>query len=73
MIFEICFQQDQNKWKHKLIPIENCKIFSVRVFDLLIYQNHYFLNKKLHVLLGKQDSKFVCRRCLSSYSSQNVE
>ena len=41
----------------------------VRLID---YKNHYVLIKKLHVFSGEQNSKFVCRRCLSSYSSQNV-
>ena len=40
--------------------------------DLLIYKNHYALIKKLHVFLGKSNCKYVCRRCLSSYSNENV-
>ena len=54
------------------MPIETNKNNSDRVVDLLIYKNHCDLIEKLHAFLGKHDSKFVCRRCLSSYSSQNV-
>ena len=38
----------------------------------MLYENHYVLIKMLHVILGKRDSKFVCTRCLSTYSNQNV-
>ena len=41
--FEIIFYQDQNKWKHKIIPIEVRKNESDKVIDLLIYKNHYVL------------------------------
>ena len=73
-IFELCFYQNDNKiWKHKLIPLEiSDKDNSDYEIDLLIYKNHYVLIKKLHVFLGKPDCKFVCRRCLSSYSNENV-
>ena len=37
---EISFYQDQNKWRHKLIPIEISKNQSDRVIDLLIYNIH---------------------------------
>ena len=30
------------------------------------------LIKKLHVFLGKSDCKFICRRCLSSFSNEKV-
>ena len=30
------------------------------------------LIKKLHVFLGKSDCKYVCRRCLCSYSNEKV-
>ena len=30
------------------------------------------LIKKLHVFLGKPDCKYVCRRCLCSYSNEKV-
>ena len=35
--FEITFYQDQNKWRHKLIPIEFSKNNSDRFIDLAIY------------------------------------
>ena len=53
-IFELNFYQDQNKWKHKLIPIEISKK-SDKVIDLLIYKNHYVLIKKLHIFLGNHN------------------
>ena len=40
-IFEKKFHQDQNKWSHKLIPIENSKNILDRVIELGIYKNHY--------------------------------
>ena len=51
-IFELNFYQDQNQWRHKLIPIEISKNNSDKVIDLAIYKNHYVLNKKLDVFLG---------------------
>ena len=71
-IFELNFYQYQNKWRHKLIPIEVSKNDSDRVIDLAIYKNHYVLIKKLDVFLGDHNKKFICRRCLSSYTSENM-
>ena len=71
-IFELNFYQDQNQWKHKLIPIEISKNESDRVIDLAIYKNHYVLIKKLDVFLGDHNKKDICRRCLSSYTSENM-
>ena len=71
-IFELNFYQDQNQWKHKLIPIEISKNNTDRVIDLAIYKNHYVLIKKLDVFLGDHNKKFICRRCLSSYTSENM-
>ena len=71
-IFELNFYQDQNQWKHKLIPIEISKNDSDKVIDLAIYKNHYVLIKKLDVFLGDHNKKFICRRCLSSYTSENM-
>ena len=71
-IFELIFYQDQNQWKHKLIPIEISKNNSDRVIDLAIYKNHYILIKKLDVFLGDHNKKYICRRCLSSYTSENM-
>ena len=73
-IFELNFYQDQNQWKQKLIPIEVSKNFSDSdgVIDLAIYKNHYALIKKLDVFLGDHNKKYVCRRCLKSYTSENM-
>ena len=71
-IFELNFYEDKNKWKHKLIPIEISKNKSDRVVDLLIYKNHYALIKKLNVFLGDHHKNFICRRCLNSYTSENM-
>ena len=58
--------------KHKLIPIEISKNISDRVIDLAIYKNHYVLIKKLDVFLGDHNKKYICRQCLSSYTSENM-
>ena len=71
-IFELNFYKENEIWKHKLIPIEISDHKSDDVIDLLIYKNHYVLIKKLHVFLGKQGCRYICRRCLSSYSSEKV-
>ena len=71
-IFELVFHQDQNNWRHKLIPIEISKNNSNRVIDLAIYKNHYVLIKKLDVFLGDHNEKFSCRQCLSSFTSENM-
>ena len=70
IIFELKFYQDQNQWKHKLIPIEISKNYSDRVIDLAFYKNHYALIKKLDVFLGDHNKKIICRQCLSSYTSK---
>ena len=71
-IFELVFYEDQNPWKHKLIPIEISKNASDRVIDLAIYKNQYILIKKLNIFLGDHNKNFICRRCLSSYTSENM-
>ena len=43
--FELVFYQDQNNWRHKIIPIEISKNDSDSVIDLAIYKNHYVLIK----------------------------
>ena len=58
--------------RHKLIPIEVSKNDSDRVIDLAIYKNHYVLIKKLNVFLGDHNKNFLCRRCLNSYTSENM-
>ena len=73
IIFELNFYQDQNKWKHNLIPIEISENDeSNKVADLSIYKNHYTLIKKFNVFLGDLNKYFVCRRCLNSYTSENL-
>ena len=42
-IFQLKFYQDQNQWKHKLIPIVLSKNDSDRVSDLASYKNRYVL------------------------------
>ena len=71
-IFELYFYQDDNKWKHNLILIDISKNESDKVIDLIIYKNHYALIKKLHVFLGNHNKRFVCRRCLNSYTCENA-
>ena len=71
-IIELDFDQDQNKWKHNLVPIEISKNKSDRVIDILIYKNYYALNKKLNVFLGNHNCTYVCKQCLNSLTSQNV-
>ena len=71
-IFELNFHQDQNQRKHKLIAIEISKNDSDRVIDLAIYKNLYALIKKLDVFSGDHNKKFICRRCLCSYTSENM-
>ena len=41
------FYQDQNKWKHELVPVEISKNESDRFIDPIIYKNHYALIKKI--------------------------
>ena len=67
-IYELNF--DQNK--HKLIPVEISKNVSDKVIDLLIYKNHYALIKKLNVFIGKENCKYVCRKCLNSYTTNSM-
>ena len=71
-IFELNFHQDKNKWKHNLIPIKLSKNKSDRVVDLLIHKNHFALIKKFNVFLGDRHKNFICRRCLNSYTSENM-
>ena len=71
-IFELNFYQHQNQWRHELIPIEVSKNDSDKVIDLAIYTNHYVLIKKLDVFLGGHNKKYICRQCLSSYTSKNM-
>ena len=69
-IYELNFYQDGDKKKYNSIPIEISKTISNRVVDLLIYKNHYAAIQKLHVFLGNHKKRFVCRRCLNSYTCE---
>ena len=60
-IFELKIYQDQNKWRHKLIPVEVNKNTADRVIDLLNYENHHALIKKLNAFLGDHYKTFICR------------
>ena len=71
-LFELIFYQDQNKWKHKLKPIKVSKRESNRIVELLFYKNLFALNKKFNVILGDYHEIFICRRCLNSYTSENM-
>ena len=71
-IYELNFYHDQDKIKHKLIPVEISKNESDKVIDLLNCKNHYALIKKLNVFTGKHDCKYICRKCLNSYTSRNM-
>ena len=71
-VLKLIFYQDQSKWRHKLIPIEISKNNSDRGFDLAIYENHYIHIKRLDLFLGDHNKKFICRQCLSSYTSENM-
>ena len=69
-LFEVIFYQDQNKWKHKLIPSEVCKNESIRVINSLNYRNDFALIKKVNVFLGDHNKNFKCRQFLTSYTSE---
>ena len=55
-----------------MIPIEISKNESDRVADLVIYEDHYVFLKKLNAFLGDHHKIFICRRCLNSYTSENM-
>ena len=71
-IYEINFYQDDDKWKHNLLPTEISKNGSDNVIDLLIYKNHYALKKKLHVFVGDHNKSFVCTRCLNCHTCEKA-
>ena len=45
---------------------------SDRVIVLAIYKNHYVLIKNLDIFLGDHNKQFICRQCLSSYTSEKM-
>ena len=40
--------------------------------DLAIYKDHFVLIKKLDVFLGHHNKKYICRKCLSSHTGENI-
>ena len=58
-IFELNFYQDQNKWKHNIIPIEIKKTDSDKIIDLLIYKIHQIFIKKLRRFSGNRNCNYV--------------
>ena len=59
--------------KTVLTPIHINTNYDQPQIDLMLYQNHYCLITKLHCLLNKDSHmKWVCRRCLTAFSSQPV-
>ena len=59
--------------KTVLTPIHINTNYDQPQIDLILYQNHYCLITKLHCLLNKDSHmKWVCRRCLTAFSSQPV-
>ena len=59
------------KRKHNSIPIEIIKNESDKVVFFLIFKNSFALKKNIHVFLGNQNKKIICRRCLNSYKIEN--
>ena len=45
---------------------------SDRFINSLLYKNYYVLIKKIDVFLGKQDCRYICKRCLKSNTSENM-
>ena len=40
--------------------------------DFINYKNHFIFIRKLNAFLGKQDCRFICRKCFNSYTDQDV-
>ena len=56
-----------------LTPIHINKNYLQSQNDLLLFENHYWLITKLHCLLNKDSHmKWVCRRCLTAFSSEDI-
>ena len=72
IIFLLGYHQDQIKWKHRFLHMEFFLKNSHRVVASIIYKNHYVPVEKGHVFSGNQICRFVCGRCLSSYTSQKT-
>ena len=68
-VFEYSIEEDND---YTLVPLYNYKNNENRrnVVSIL-FKNLYILLQKLHVFIGKQDSRYVCRNCLNCYSNQS--
>ena len=56
-----------------LTPIHINKNYLQSQIDLLLFENQYCLITKLHCLLNKDSHmKWVCRRCLTAFSSEDI-
>ena len=56
-----------------LTPILINKNYLQSQIDLLLFENHYCLITKFHCLLNKDSHmKWVCRRCLTAFSSEDI-
>ena len=56
-----------------LTPIHINTNYDQPQIDLLLFENHYCLITKLHCLINKNSHmKWVCRRCLTAFSSEDI-
>ena len=56
-----------------LTPILINKNYLQSQIDLLLFENHYCLIIKMHCLINKNSHmKWVCRRCLTAFSSEQI-
>ena len=59
--------------KTVLTPIHTNVNYDQPQIDLLLFENHYCLLTKLHCLINKSSHmKWVCRRCLTAFSSEDI-
>ena len=59
--------------KTVLTPIHINMNYDQPQIDMLLFENHYCLITKLHCLLNKDSHmKWVCRRCLTAFSSEDI-
>ena len=59
--------------KTVLTPIHINTNYDQPQIDLLLFENHYCLITKLHRLINKDSHmKWVCRRCLTAFSSEQI-
>ena len=56
-----------------LTPFHINKNYLQSQIDLLLFESHYCLITKMHCLLNKDSHmKWVCRRCLTAFSSEDI-